>query len=140
MPGSSLSQLHSDTDPMHMESQIELCVGVEIQWLRPTFLEDFMRRGRTTTHENRVQRAGPRRRVSLWYKQRSMAVAGRSGNSVWTSIPSLRLTRVGKATIFCRTQRLGRTHSSVCTRPTAPGEPDRLQSLCGNYNSRAVIV
>jgi len=80
---------------MHMESQIELCVGVEIQWLRPTFLEDIMRRGRTTTHENRVQRAGPRRRVSLWYKQRWMAVAWRSGIRVWASIPSIRLTRVG---------------------------------------------
>jgi hypothetical protein len=37
MPGSSLSGLLGETDPMHIESQIELWVGVEIQWLRPTF-------------------------------------------------------------------------------------------------------
>ena len=86
-------------------------------------LEDFMRRWRTTTHENRVQRAGPRRRVSLWYKQRWMAVAWRSGIRVWASIPSIRLTRVGKGTTFCRTQKLGRTYSSVCTRPTAQQSP-----------------
>src|SRR6266550_1587140 len=82
-----------------------------------------MRRWRTTTHENRVQRAGPRRRVSLWYKQRWMAVAWRSGIRVWASIPSIRLTRVGKGTTFCRTQKLGRTYSSVCTRPTAQQSP-----------------
>src|SRR5712692_2755160 len=82
-----------------------------------------MRRWRTTKHENRVQRAGPRRLVSLWYKQRWMAVAWRSGNCVWTSIPSIRLTRVGKGTTFCRTQKLGRTYSSVCTRPTAQQSP-----------------
>jgi len=46
---------------------------------KATFRSDFMRRWRTTKHENRVQRAGLRRRVSLWYKQRWMAVAWRSG-------------------------------------------------------------
>ncbi len=31
--------------------------------------QDFIRLRRTTKHENRVQRAASRRRVSLWYKQ-----------------------------------------------------------------------
>ena len=79
--------------------------------------------GRTTKHENRVQRTCLWRRVSLWYKQRWMAVAWRSGNAVWTSIPSVRLTRVGKGTTICRTQKLGRTYSSVCNRPATQQSP-----------------
>src|SRR4029077_8096026 len=37
--------------------------------------------------------------------QRWMAVAWRSGNAVWTSIPSVRLTRAGKGTTICRTRK-----------------------------------
>src|SRR5580658_2572277 len=62
-----------------------------------------------------------------------MAVAGRSGNAVWTSIPSVRLTRVGNGTTFCRTHKLGRTYSSVCNRPTAQQSPPlrRCFADCG---------
>jgi hypothetical protein len=46
MPASSLSGLRGESDPMHIESQIELCVVVEIQRFRPTFREDdFTRLG-----------------------------------------------------------------------------------------------
>ena len=73
-----------------------------------------MRLRRTPKDENRVQRAGPSGRVSLWYKLPWMAVAWRSGNAVWTSIPSIRLTRAGKGTTICRTQkREGRIAVSV---------------------------
>src|SRR6267143_4853348 len=34
MPASSLSGLRGQADPMRIESQIELCVGVEIQSIR----------------------------------------------------------------------------------------------------------
>src|SRR6266853_7000319 len=44
-------------------------------------------------------------------------------SAVWALIPSIRLTRVGKGTTFCHTQRLGRTYSSVCNRPTAQQSP-----------------
>jgi len=81
-----------------------------------------MRRWRATKHENRVQRAWVRRRVSLCYKQPWMAVAWRS-ESPRTSIPSVRLTRAGKGTTFCRTHKLGRTNSSVCNRPATQQSP-----------------
>jgi len=42
---------------------------------------------------------------------------------VRTSIPSVRLTRAGKGTTFCRTHKLGRTNSSVCNRPAAQQSP-----------------
>src|SRR6202051_4431923 len=51
-------------------------------------------------------------------------------SSVRTSIPSVRLTRVGKGTTFCRTQRLGRTYSSVCNGPTAQQSPPLQEALC----------
>jgi hypothetical protein len=80
-----------------------------------------MRLRRTTKHENRVQRAGPRRRVSLWYKHPWMAVARRSGNAVWTSIPSDRLTRAGKGTTICRTRKREGTYSTKGDRPAELG-------------------
>src|SRR5271157_2886402 len=43
--------------------------------------------------------------------------------SVRTSIPSVRLTRAGKGTTFCRTHKLGRTYSSVCNKPAAQQSP-----------------
>jgi hypothetical protein len=92
--------------------------------LAPNFPIRLMRPGRTTGHENRVQRACPWRRVSLWYKQRWMAIAWRSGMSVWTSIPSVRLTRAGKGTTVCRTQKCeGRIAASV----TDPRRSNRLR-------------
>jgi hypothetical protein len=66
---------------------------------------------------------GPWRRVGLWYKQSWMRLLGGRETSVRTSIPSARLTRAGKGATFCRTQKTGRTHSSVCNRPAAQQSP-----------------
>ena len=41
MTASSLSGLRGESDAICIESQIELCVGVEIQGFRPTFREGF---------------------------------------------------------------------------------------------------
>ena len=39
MPASSLNGLRGESDAIRIESQIELCEGVEIQRFRPTFRE-----------------------------------------------------------------------------------------------------
>src|ERR1700730_679532 len=73
-----------------------------------------MRLRRTTKHENRVQRTGLRRRVSRGTSTCGWRLLGGREKSVWTSIPSLRLTRAGKGITICRTRkREGRIAVSV---------------------------
>jgi len=57
-----------------------LTTSTMYQYYEELFRLELMRRWRTPKDENRVQRAGPRRRVSVWYKHPWMAVAWRSGN------------------------------------------------------------
>src|SRR3989442_11277695 len=93
-------------------------------------IKDFMRLRRTTKHENRVQRAASRTRVSLCYKHPWMAIAWRSGHSLRTQIPHKRLTRAGKGnTTICRTRkREGRM--TVSARDLRPSNRLRMEASC----------
>ena len=77
----------------------------------------------------------PRRRVSLIVQASLEGDCLEIGDrTVMTQIPQTRLTRAGKGTTFRRTQKMGRTRSSVCKRPAAQQSPP-LRRCHGNPNS-----
>ena len=62
MPASSLSGLRGQADPMRIESQLELCVGVEIQSIRNSPMAQiqpygFVRSGVPSADEARLGKA-----------------------------------------------------------------------------------